>query len=178
MKIPDSSLGKVQNDKKGCCFGIRKRVALFPFYIWRVKNWLHNYLLGIDQLRVLLLEWGFSRRGEIWLVLILLVASPILEEIYWRGYIFDKLRKAGTARYTILMTTEFYTLYHLLSVIPIFEGIYGMMAAVPVFIAGMFWSFIRQKTGSITESIIGYVFSDIGIIWFQVKRVQIIKIHK
>lgn len=145
---------------------------LFFLFIFGGLNWLHIYLLDIDQLRVLLLEWGFSGRGEIWLVLILLVANPLLEEVYWRGYIYEKLKMEGRAGYAILMTSAFYTLYHLLSVIPIFEGIYGMIAAVPVFIAGMFWGYIREKTGTITAAIIGHVLSDMGIIgvyWFIIR---------
>ncbi|MBT2644409.1 CPBP family intramembrane metalloprotease [Bacillus sp. ISL-41] len=145
---------------------------LFFLFIFGGLNWLHVYLLDIDQLRVLLLEWGFSAKGEIWLVLVLLVANPILEEFYWRGFIFEKLRKEGTAKYAILMTAAFYTLYHLLSVIPIFDGMYGVVAAVPVFVAGMFWGYIREKTGSITAAIIGHVLSDLGIIfvyWFLIR---------
>jgi uncharacterized protein len=145
---------------------------LFLLSIYGGLNWLHIYLLDIDQLRVLLFEWGFSARGEGWLVLILLVVNPILEEVYWRGFIYEKLRMESTAKYAILMTSAFYTLYHLLSVIPIFSGIFGIVAAVPVFIAGIFWGCIREKTGSITAAIIGHVLSDAGIIfvyWFLVR---------
>lgn len=145
---------------------------LFFLFIYGGLHWLHIYLLDIDQLRVLLWEWGFSGSGEIWLVLILLVANPILEEVYWRGYIYEKLRRDGTAKYAILVTSTFYTLYHLLSVIPIFEDFFGLIAAVPVFIAGTFWGYIREKTGSITAAIIGHVLSDMGIIfvyWFLVR---------
>lgn len=145
---------------------------LFFLFIYGGLHWLHIYLLDIDQLRVLLWEWGFSGSGEIWLVLILLVANPILEEVYWRGYIYEKLRRDVTAKYAILVTSTFYTLYHLLSVIPIFEDFFGLIAAVPVFIAGTFWGYIREKTGSITAAIIGHVLSDMGIIfvyWFLVR---------
>lgn len=145
---------------------------LFFLFIFGGVNWLHVYLLDIDQLRVLLWDWGFSASSEIWLVLVLLVANPILEEFYWRGFIFEKLRREGTAKYAILITAAFYTLYHLLSVIPIFSGMYGLMAAVPVLIAGIFWGYIRESTGSITAAIIGHVLSDLGIIfvyWFLIR---------
>lgn len=144
----------------------------FFLFIYGGLYWLHIYLIDIDQLRVLLLEWGFSPRVEIWLLLILLVVNPILEEVYWRGFIYEKLRRAGTARFAILMTSVFYTLYHLLSVIPIFNGFYGMVAVIPVFIAGLVWGYIRERTGSITATIIGHVLSDMGIIfvyWFLIR---------
>lgn len=154
---------KFKTSRKDALLGIGSGL-LFLLFIFGGVNWLHIYLLDIDQLRVLLWEWGFSSRGEVWLVLILLVVNPILEEVYWRGYIFEKLRLEGTAKYTIFMTSAFYTLYHFLSVIPIFSGLFGIVAAIPVFIAGIFWGYIREKTGTITAAIIGHVLSDMGII--------------
>ncbi|MEW8970433.1 MAG: type II CAAX endopeptidase family protein [Mesobacillus sp.] len=145
---------------------------LFFLFIYGGLHWLHIYMIDIDQLRVLLWEWGFSAQGEIGLVLILLVINPILEEVYWRGFIYEKLRIEGTAKYAILMTAAFYTLYHLLSVIPIFNGFYGMVAVIPVFIAGLIWGYMREETGSITGTIIGHVLSDMGIIfvyWFLIR---------
>ena len=145
---------------------------LFLLFIYGGLHWLHVYLMDVDRLRVLLLEWGFSGRGELWLALVLLVANPILEEVYWRGYIYEKLRKNGSGKDTIFITAIFYTLYHLLSVIPIFEGVYGMIAALPVLIAGLFWGYIREKTASITAPIIGHALSDLGIVmvyWFIVR---------
>ncbi|MBT2693014.1 CPBP family intramembrane glutamic endopeptidase [Bacillus sp. ISL-55] len=156
---------------KAVMLGFGSGLLFFLFIFWGIK-WLHIYLMDIDQLRVLLWEWGFSGPGEIWLVLVLLVANPILEEVYWRGHIYEKLRMEGSAKYAVLMTAAFYTLYHLLSVIPIFDGFYGIIAAVPVFIAGIFWGYIREKTGTITAAIFGHVLSDLGIIcvyWFIIR---------
>lgn len=145
---------------------------LFFLFIYGGLHWLHIYFIDIDQLRDLLWEWGFSGQGEIWLVLILLMVNPILEEVYWRGFIYEKLRKEGTAKFAILMTSAFYTLYHLLSVIPIFNGFYGLAAVIPVFIAGLIWGYMRERTGSITAAIIGHVLGDMGIIfvyWFIIR---------
>jgi membrane protease YdiL (CAAX protease family) len=142
---------------------------LFFLFVYGGLNLLHFYLLDIEQLRVLLLDWGFSGPAEIWLILILLIVNPILEEVYWRGYMHEKLRCNGKARDTIWMTAAFYTLYHLLSVFHIFQGWYGVVAVLPVFIAGIFWGFVREKTGSVTGSIISHAMSDFGIVcvyWF------------
>jgi membrane protease YdiL (CAAX protease family) len=145
---------------------------LFFLFVFGGLNWLHMYLLDIHKLRVLLMEWGFSGPGEIGLIFVLLLANPVLEEVYWRGYMYEKLRKNGKALYTILMTASFYTLYHLLSIIPMFQGTSSMAAILPVLIAGLFWGYIREKTGSIVAAIISHVLGDLGIIavyWFIVR---------
>ncbi|WP_052948807.1 CPBP family intramembrane glutamic endopeptidase [Mesobacillus campisalis] len=157
--------------KQGIILGLASG-ALFFLFIYGGLNWLHIYFLKIDQLRVLLLDWGFAGEGEFWLVLVLLVANPILEEVYWRGYMHEKLRIQRSAMYTIWLTSCFYTLYHLLSVFPIFQGIYSLIAILPVLAAGLFWGFIREKTGSLTAPIIGHILSDLGIVcvyWFIVR---------
>lgn len=85
---------------------------------------------------------------------------------------FNRLRIKGSAFYAVGMSAVFYTLYHLLSIIPIFEAGFSFVAVLPVFIAGLFWGFIREKSGSITATIISHVLSDLGIVcvyWFIVR---------
>lgn len=158
-------------DKRGVILGVGSGLLFFTF-IFGGLSWLHIYLLDIEYLRRLLLDWGFSGRGEILLVLVLLLANPVLEELYWRGYMFNRLRIKGSALYAIGMSAAFYTLYHLLSIIPIFETGFGFVAVLPVLIAGLFWGYIREKSGSITATIISHILSDFGIVcvyWFIVR---------
>lgn len=77
---------------------------------WR---WFHfiEYLLDVDVLRALLVAWGFIGSNEIWLMLVLLLLNPLLEEVYWRGYMFEKMRRSGIAIKTMTVTAVFYTLY-------------------------------------------------------------------
>lgn len=157
--------------RKALLVGIGSGLLFFVF-IFGGLSWLHVYLLDLEALRKLLLDWGFSGSGEILLVLVLLLANPILEEFYWRGYMFTKLRPHMSADFTILTTAAFYTLYHLISVIPIFSITFSLVAVIPVLLAGLFWALIREKTGSITAAIISHMLSDFGIIcvyWFIVR---------
>ncbi|WP_050182848.1 CPBP family intramembrane glutamic endopeptidase [Domibacillus robiginosus] len=162
---------RVQVTKQAVILGLGSGLLFFLFIFGGLK-WLHTYLLNIGELRTLLMEWGFSGPGEIGLVLVLLLANPILEELYWRGYVYEKLRANGKAIYTILITASFYTLYHLLSVIPIFQGGSSVAAILPVLIAGLFWGYTREKTGSIVAAMIGHILGDLGIVtsyWFIIR---------
>lgn len=165
------SKGSFAVSKTGLVWGIASGLLFFVF-IYGGLTWLHNYFLDIDQLRVLLLEWGFSGDGEVWLVLILVFVNPILEEVYWRGYMYEKLKGSRKVKGRILMTAAFYTLYHFLSAFPIFQGLYSLAAVIPVFITGLFWGILREKTGSITISVISHLLGDLGIVcvyWFIVR---------
>nr|WP_269750115.1 CPBP family intramembrane glutamic endopeptidase [Planococcus lenghuensis] len=84
----------------------------------------------------------------------------------------DRLLKTQGPAIAIAITAVFYTLYHLLSVIPIFEAGFSLIAVLPVLLAGLFWGYVRQKTGSLSAVIISHALSDLGIMcvyWFIVR---------
>ena len=151
--------------------GIASGVIFFSFILGGMLL-LHDFLLDIEALRALLVDWGFIGPGEIVLVLVLLLLNPLLEEVYWRGYMFEKIRAKSSALLTITVTGAFYTLYHVLTVMEIFEIAFTLAALVPVLFAGLFWGYVRERTGSILATVIGHGLADFGIVcvyWFLVR---------
>lgn len=162
---------RMKLSKQGLLLGIASGVVFFIF-IFGGMIWLHEYLLDGEALRALLVAWGFIGPAEIALVLVLLLLNPVLEEVYWRGYMFEKIRRTGSAARAIKVTAAFYTLYHVLTVMQLFEVAYTLVAVIPVLIAGLFWGYVRERTGSITATIIGHALGDLGIVcvyWFMVR---------
>ncbi|MYL55562.1 CPBP family intramembrane metalloprotease [Pontibacillus yanchengensis] len=145
---------------------------LFFVFIFGGMYWLHPYFIDMEKLNLLLEEWGFSGRGVMGLILVLLVINPILEEMYWRGFMHERLNRICHEWQTILFTSFFYTLYHFLSVLPMFEYPLNIMAVLPVFIAGVLWGYIREWTGSIVGTVVSHILGDFGIMcvyWFIVR---------
>lgn len=74
-------------------------------------------VLDIAQLRLQLIEWDFVGRKVLLLILVLILINPILEEYYWRAFIYNRiLPKMGSVK-TIVITSFFYSLYHLIVVL-------------------------------------------------------------
>ncbi len=147
--------------RKNALIGISSGI-LFFLLILVAGSFFHPYLFDRSGLLQLLERWNFSGRFVMWLVLILMLINPILEEVYWRGYIHHKLEKQrpGTV---ILLTAFFYSLYHFLSVIPLFAWPFNVMMVIPVFLAGLIWGSIRHRYSSVLGSIISHVLADTGI---------------
>jgi len=126
---------------------------------------LQSYFINVDGLLELLNEWGFSGNIVFWLILILVVINPILEELYWRGFMHEKLATRLSISMLIVLTAGFYSLYHLLSIIPMFEWPWNIISVIPVFVAGVFWSYMRQKFNTIVGGIVSHILADLGIVF-------------
>lgn len=135
------------------------------FAIFTLVSLLQNYLFDIGQLKELLVSWNFSGTNVWGLILILLVINPLLEELYWREFMHVRLLPVLGDRKTIFVTSFFYSLYHLLSLIPMFEMPFSLIAAVPVFLAGLLWGYFRIKFKTMVASVISHVLADLGIVF-------------
>ncbi|WP_180994424.1 CPBP family intramembrane glutamic endopeptidase [Bacillus sp. Marseille-P3661] len=165
-------LGSIRGDSKNIfSVGILSGLLSLSFVFGGLLL-LHPSIIDVDHIQSILDEWGFTGRAVIGLIIILLVVNPILEEVYWRSFMYQKLKAGMKAIYANLITSFFYTLYHLLIVIPIFQMPLRAIAVISVFLAGIFWGYLREKTNSIIGSIISHLLADLGIIcayWFIIR---------
>ncbi|KPV56547.1 hypothetical protein QJ48_27030 [Paenibacillus sp. A3] len=138
--------------------------AVFFGAIVAAAVWFHPLFLDIPRLKGLLQEWHFSGEHTIGLVLVLLVLNPLLEETYWRGYVLRKLTDSKVRpAMAVFLTSLFYSLYHVLSIVPIFERPWNIVLVLPVFAAGLFWGWMRLRHASLTGSVLSHSFADAGI---------------
>ncbi|MGG1663539.1 CPBP family intramembrane glutamic endopeptidase [Brevibacillus sp. NRS-1366] len=142
----------------GLAFG-----AVFLLCILIVGSFFHTVFFDKNDLLQLLARWNFSGNLIAGLIAILMLVNPILEEVYWRGYMHQKLSGKHKPGAVILMTALFYSLYHFLSVVPLFAWPYNVLMVVPVFLAGVIWGYMRQQQHSLVGSIISHILADVGI---------------
>lgn len=131
--------------------------------IFGVVSLLIPSIFDITELQALLVEWGFSGKHLLELIFILLFINPVLEEIYWRGFMHDRLEAKIGVKKAIILTSFFYSLYHLLSLIPMFSWPLNFIAVLPVFAVGIVWGYFRWRLNSIVAPIVSHVFADLGI---------------
>ncbi|WP_186578828.1 CPBP family intramembrane glutamic endopeptidase [Aquibacillus kalidii] len=169
QKFTSNKLQK--NVNKSVKWGLLSGIIFFLF-IFCGLTLLNGYLFDIEHLQNVLKEWGFSGKAVYGLIFVLIITNPVLEELYWRGYIYEKMKHKTTILFASLVSAGFYTFYHLLSIMPLFDWPVNLAAVIPVFIAGLYWSYLREKTGSIVGPIISHVFSDLAIMfvyWFVIR---------
>jgi len=124
---------------------------------------LKDTVFDLAALRQLLMDWNFTGDKVIWLVLVLIFINPFLEELYWREFMYKRLESKVSIAKTVVITSFFYSLYHLISLIFIFTFPFNFIAVIPVFLAGLLWGYFRYKLNSITAPIVSHILADLGI---------------
>lgn len=157
--------------KRSVMIGSMSGIIFFLFVFLSLYG-LHQYFIDIRALQSLLVKWGFSGYGIIGFLLVFVFVNPILEEVYWRGFVFERLSRSENSKKVIVVTALFYTLYHFLSVMPMFQSGMNLLVILFVFIGGLYWGYMRDKIGSIIGTILCHAFADLGIVcvyWFLVR---------
>ncbi|WP_335872882.1 CPBP family intramembrane glutamic endopeptidase [Bacillus sp. 2205SS5-2] len=156
------------NWKNSALVGFGIGVVFFLSLFMGIK-WLHPFLFNVEELRAILRQWGFTGNERLVYIGILLVINPVLEEVYWRASLHQKFRKNLGTHQTIYTTSFFYTLYHILVVLPLFQWPLSIFAVIPVFFAGVVWGYLSENSNSIIGPIISHFLADVGIMsvyWF------------
>ncbi|MFJ7934527.1 CPBP family intramembrane glutamic endopeptidase [Sporosarcina sp. NPDC096371] len=131
--------------------------------IYGAVTLLKETVFDLAALRQLLMDWNFTGNHVVWLVLILIFINPFLEELYWREFMYKLLETKTSITKTVVITSAFYSLYHLVSLVFIFTFPFNFIAVLPVFLAGLLWGYLRYKLQSITAPIISHILADLGI---------------
>jgi uncharacterized protein len=136
---------------------------IFLVIIYSSVSYLFSFLIELELIRSLLEEWNFD--GEmVWvLIAVLILLNPFLEENYWRNFMYEELKLSMSQGKAILTASLFYSLYHLLSLIELFSWPFNVLAVLPVFLAGILWGLIKQKTKSLAAPVISHILADTGI---------------
>ena len=128
-----------------------------------------EYVLDIGKINSVLIQWKINNRHLYLFLFIMIFANSFLEEIYWRGYIFHKLKNKTNSFNIILVISLFYALYHLITTVNLFSLFWGSIFTLFVFLVGVFWGYLRYKFQSLYIPITSHLCANLGIMLIYVK---------
>jgi len=120
-------------------------------------------LLDTEHLQVVLESWHIEKRHIIPFMFMMIVANSVIEEIYWRGYLYRKLERIVSPGRVVLLSSAFYTSYHIITTMSLFPLQYAIIFTIIIFSAGIFWAIMRRKYDSIFYPLISHLLADLGI---------------
>jgi len=110
-----------------------------------------------------LAKWGVSENTKWVLFFLMVLFNGIVEEIFWRGYTYERLGDTLQKWPAMLIVTFFYTSYHLATVLAFFKvSFMGIQTVIFIFLAGLLWGWMRYRYNDILASAIGHTLLTVG----------------
>ena len=126
-------------------------------------------LIDTSTMTSALNRWNLDSGNLFVFLFMMIVGNSILEEIYWRGYVFSRLKKLTSPRNTVILTALFYTSYHLITTATLFSAAQGLLLCSAIFLVGVFWAYLRIRYESIIPAVASHLLADLSLMLIYLK---------
>ena len=110
-----------------------------------------------------LTRWGVDQNSKILIFTGMVIFNGAVEEVFWRGYVYAKLKVRLSKNTLIMIITVFYTSYHMATVFSFFGiSFFSIAIIISVFFAGLIWGWQRYTYGSVFAPLIGHSLATAG----------------
>lgn len=106
---------------------------------------------------------GVNKNNFIMVSFYIAIVNSFLEEFFFRGFAFLELKKLSNRNYAMIMSATFFALYHIAMVANWFDIILVLLVTIILFIGGLLFNFINEKSNNIYSSWIVHMFANLGI---------------
>ncbi|EJL46162.1 CAAX amino terminal protease family [Brevibacillus sp. CF112] len=149
-------------EKRGALFGIGLGLLFFTGILTGL--WLILQAEGRpDIVRAGLESWGVNRNWIGLFALYLVVVNSLLEELFWRGFVLQRMLRSLSRVVSVLLTSFFYTLYHLIITTALFGVWQGLLLTTAVYGAGVIWGWMKGLFPSIYPTWFSHLLADLGL---------------
>jgi len=145
-----SKLFIVPDIKKSALLVILVSIVDF-ILVFLVYTWLYDQIVGLPADQAFFFEASSANDPLILLLVFICLAigAPLVEELFFRGYVLDKLRNVHSDTFVIISTGILFGFLHW---DPIF-GFWDLYQTGAATIGGFLYAWLRIKTGSLWPSI-------------------------
>ncbi len=114
---------------------------------------------------------GVNKSNFVWVALYISFVNSLLEEFFFRGFAFITLKKLVSARFSYIFSSLLFALYHIAMMIGWFGIPVILISLVGLFVGGMIFNKIDEKSENIYPSWLIHMFANfatntIGFILF------------
>ncbi|WP_019120614.1 CPBP family intramembrane glutamic endopeptidase [Brevibacillus massiliensis] len=147
---------------RGLWLGISSGILLFAAVLIGTRLLLTAEVDALS-IRQMLISWGLSPRF-IWLFAgYITIVNSLLEEWFWRGFVLERLLISMPPMRSLLLTSLFFSIYHLILGVCLFGWAWGIAITCLVFAAGTFWGWLGLRYQSIYASWFSHMLADLGL---------------
>jgi hypothetical protein len=150
----------------GLIFGLVVAAAMFLLYFLLLRHH-HMFLSASGRVQQKVTEFGLDTPAAFVLfAAFIAVGHSLLEEYYWRWFIFGRLRRLLPVWAAILISSAAFMAFHVIDLAMFFPGRFLTLAlplAACVGVGGAAWCWLYQRTGSLYAPWLSHLVMDAAI---------------
>src|SRR5262249_14619648 len=123
--------------------------------------------LNADGMRQKMVEFGIDT-PQLYLLFAVLIslAHSLLEEYYWRWFVFGRLRRHMSVTIAALLSSVGFLAFHVINLAKLFPGKFWTVAlplSLCVGVGGAVWCWLYQRTGTIVSPWISHLLVNLAM---------------
>lgn len=106
---------------------------------------------------------GVNRDNFLFVSLYISFINSLLEEFFFRGFLFTNLKAASTRRFAYIFSSLMFALYHVAMMIGWFHPAVTLLLIAGLMVGGMIFNFLNEKQENICTSWLVHMFANFAI---------------
>lgn len=159
--IPINNLFRIKSPKE-----LLKSLALgFGIYIFIITCYfiLKGYI-DLDNIKSILdTSLSVNKDNFIYISLYISFINSLLEEVFFRGFIFFNLKKLTSSWITYIISAFAFSIYHVAILLNWLNPILFLVALIGLFIGGLLFNWLNDKNDNIYNSWLVHMFANFAI---------------
>lgn len=156
-----SSIFKVKS-KKQLKYSILLGIAIYLVIMG--AYYIFSEFLDLDNIQSLLARnLGVDRNNFIFVAIYIAVFNSLLEEFFFRGFLFLGLKNLGMGSLSTLMSAGMFSLYHIAIIANWFNIWIFILVMLGLFIGGLIFNALNDRNGNIYNSWLVHMFANLAI---------------
>ena len=144
---------------------IRSLILGLAIYLFILTAYfvLKNFI-DLDSIQnILSNSLKISKDNFVYVALYISFINSLLEEVFFRGFIFFNLNKTMTSSRSYCLSAFFFSVYHVAILSNWFNPILFVVALVSLFVGGLIFNWLNEKNENIYNSWLVHMFANLAI---------------
>jgi hypothetical protein len=121
-------------------------------------------MIDIEQLRQEVITNGLTTLGRfVAFAAFLSIANALMEEYLWRWFVQSQAKVVAGPVGAIVLSAALFTVHHVIALRAQLDWTPALLASAGVFIGGVIWSMLRERTGRIWAGAVSHLIVDVTI---------------
>lgn len=113
--------------------------------------------------KVLIADFGVTRKNFIFVAIYISFINSLLEEFFFRGFLFLELLEKTTRKTAHIISAGFFSIYHIAIMGKMFQPYIFALAMLGLFVGGLIFNYLNEKNKTILNSWIVHMMANFAI---------------